>query len=78
MTEPHAHIKELERQLARGDIASASQTITAIHDRWSEFTAADQNDITTLEAIYLSLVGLRGDDALRKKKPPHKAGVLLS
>ena len=56
MATSREHIKELEGHLLRGNIAGASQTIAAIHDRWSEFETADQKDIRTLEAIYLSVV----------------------
>lgn len=51
-------IRELEKNLVRGNIASASRTIAQIYDRRDALDGAAQKDLKTLEAIYLFLVQL--------------------
>ena len=56
MVSSQERIGELEKSLVIGDIAGASKAIIEIQDCWSEFDAATQKDLKTLEAVYMSIV----------------------
>lgn len=50
------NVKELERNLASGDVAAASRTLVRIYDEWALLDEATQKDMKALEALYLSMV----------------------
>ena len=56
MVSSQERIGELEKSLVRGDIAGASKALIEIQDRWNEFDEATQEDLTTLEAVYVTMV----------------------
>lgn len=51
-------IRELEKNLVRGDILSASRTIDQIYACWDTLDDATQKDVKVLVGIYLSIVHL--------------------
>jgi len=70
----HARIRELEKNLVKGDIASASRTIAQIYACREALDRAEQKDLTVLEAIYLSLVHMAARPHHRPKSPPQLSG----
>jgi len=51
-------IAELKTFIAEGDIAGMARNIEALHESEDSLDEADQKEIGTLEAIFLSIVNI--------------------
>jgi hypothetical protein len=56
---PRDDIRELERLSLAADLPAMLKRIGDIHGRWDRFSAAERDDVTKLEAIFLTLLQAR-------------------
>jgi hypothetical protein len=56
---PQDHVRELEKLAAAGDLPAMLNCIGDLHSRWDSLDVLLQSEVTTLEAVFLTMLNAR-------------------